>query len=113
MSTRANIHFKDNYSDVCVYQHSDGYPEGEHGIIAELNRFFDWNEGRFEGGIGGLRYNDPEYLAARFIVFMATVEMTPWNGLSIAVSDGDHGDIAFRYVVGCETEKRPYVSFTS
>lgn len=113
MSTRASIHFKDKYTDICIYQHGDGYPDGEHGVIAELDRFFGWNEEQFKG-MGGFRYSDPEYLAARFIVFLATVEaLQPWNGLSIAICDGDHGDVAFIYTVTCKTSQRPDVSFTT
>lgn len=113
MSTRANIHFKDEYTDVNLYQHGDGYPDGEYGVVAELDRFFDWNEKQFGEGIGGLRYNDPEYLAARFVVFLATVEMEPWSGLSIGISQEDHGDIEYRYVVDCASSNRPNVTFTS
>jgi hypothetical protein len=53
MSTRALITFKDKDGEaVTVYQHSDGYPEGEYGVIAELQRAVDsdrvWPLPRFE-----------------------------------------------------------------
>ena len=41
-----------------VYRHSDGYPNGEAGVIAELEKFLNWNNGR---------NTDVEYAAANFI----------------------------------------------
>ena len=36
MSTRCNIIVKDQYREIQLYRHSDGYPDSEHGVIATL-----------------------------------------------------------------------------
>lgn len=73
MSTRSQIEFSvkgevknpkgkvEKYNDgkVLIYRHSDGYPDGEHGVVESLKRFFNWNGGR----------NDLEYMTANFILF--------------------------------------------
>ena len=50
MSTRCTIDFTDEYQTVTIYKHCDGYPEGEHGIIALLQKAqeFAWPLPRFE-----------------------------------------------------------------
>lgn len=42
MSTRCNIRFLDGKNRVVanVYRHSDGYPTTEHGVLADLKKFF-------------------------------------------------------------------------
>jgi len=37
MSTRANIIVKDENDTIQLYRHCDGYPEGIHGVIHQLN----------------------------------------------------------------------------
>ena len=64
MSTRCQIQFsEDDYSykqeRVLIYKHHDGYPDGEHGVINLLTRFFKWNGNN----------TDMEYLTANFIFF--------------------------------------------
>lgn len=46
MSTRGQILFKFPDGQVLVYRHSDSYPYGNVGVIADLEKFFKWNEGR-------------------------------------------------------------------
>lgn len=50
MSTRSNIIVRDKFDCICIYRHSDGYPDGEHGVIATLNKALDyaWDLPRFE-----------------------------------------------------------------
>ena len=52
MSTRSNIIVKDKHDDkgVQLYRHSDGYPDGKHGVIANLPRAlqFAWELPRME-----------------------------------------------------------------
>jgi hypothetical protein len=40
MSTRAHIQFINKNESVTIFHHWDGYPEGDHGIIALLDEFF-------------------------------------------------------------------------
>jgi hypothetical protein len=50
MSTCAEIRFKDVQETFAIHQHSDGYPEGEHGMVAAIEKSipYAWRNGRFE-----------------------------------------------------------------
>ncbi len=50
MSTRSTICVKDAYDKFCIYRHCDGYPHGEHGVVAQLAKAlpFAWELPRFE-----------------------------------------------------------------
>ncbi|MCE2722064.1 MAG: hypothetical protein LW865_02080 [Betaproteobacteria bacterium] len=50
MSASAEIQFKDGEETFAIHQHSDGYPEGEHGVIAAIEKSipYAWRDGRFE-----------------------------------------------------------------
>jgi len=116
MSTRCQI--KVEGSDVYVYRHSDGYPEGEHGVIAALKPicedFLKW------------RGWDEDYMVAHIVsAFIVSYmqgtremcenpedsyysKMTPEEReesinmskfLGHGVCTEIHGDIAFLYVV--------------
>lgn len=58
MSTRSQILFRDKYTKVMIYRHSDGYPTG---ALSDLVKFFQWNQGR---------NSDLSYSVANFIYFM-------------------------------------------
>lgn len=113
MSTRCNIHFTYG-DDVCanVYRHSDGYPDGKHGVPADLEKFFK----AVEKETTDHRFDDPEYLAAKFIVWQAgeySGEPGSLDFISLGVCTEDHGDVAYIYTVDCKTKKRPKVSWKS
>ena len=103
MSTRCNIHF--NYGDdvaANIYRHSDGYPEG---VLPDLQKFFEDVEAQCNGDT---RFDDPEYLAAKFLVWQASQEHyapadkpLAFRGVSPCVAD--HGDIEHVYTVDCST----------
>jgi len=50
MSTRCTITVTDDQDTFHIYRHSDGYPEGEHGVLAGLDeaRSKAWKAPRFE-----------------------------------------------------------------
>ena len=50
MSTRCTLHFTDDDGTQAIcYRHSDGYPDSEAGVLADLERFFsDVAELRYE-----------------------------------------------------------------
>lgn len=50
MSTRCNLIVKDKYDSIQLYRHSDGYPDGKHGIIKALQeaKEFAWPLPRME-----------------------------------------------------------------
>ena len=121
MSTRCNIHFNDGEHVVAnIYRHSDGYPDGEHGVPACLQRFFVAVETQCNGDT---RFDDPEYLAAKFLVWQAHENQSyerergedptrlKFTGVSPCLRD--HGDIEHIYTVDCENldqDRRPTVT---
>jgi hypothetical protein len=91
MGTRALITFKDKDGEaVAVYQHSDGYPESEYGVIAELQRVVDsdsvWPLPRFEAN---------EFATG----FIAVLKDQP-GGYRIAPAGAKWGQ-AYEYEVTC------------
>lgn len=113
MSTRSTTHFighKGETPEAIIYRHSDGYPEG-HG--RDLQAFFAAVEEQTQD----TRFNDPSYLSAKLVVFLArefatspsltTHEWTshadtrPLDFISVGIVSKDPGDIEYRYVVNC------------
>ena len=115
MSTRCNIHFVGYQGQLCanIYRHSDGYPDGKHGVPADLVKFFN----ELEDQTQDRRYGDPEYLAAKFLVWQASqysTEGKPLEFLSVSPCITDHGDIEFVYTVNCDNlgaDGRPSVDW--
>jgi hypothetical protein len=126
MSTRANIHFVGIYGDTehiasNIYRHSEGYPSG---LGADLHKFLDE-----VAKLKDTRFSDPEYLAAKFLVWQAgeyntdyvknettgeweTVRCkSPLEFLSVSPCIKDHGDIEYIYKVVSSHERgeRPKV----
>lgn len=103
MSTRCTTHFIDTfdptdpapYTPAIIYRHSDGYPEGAgRDLLDFLNEV---------GKLKDTRFDDPSYLAARYVVYLAKsfAGENPLDFRSIGVVDKDPGDIQYRYVVNC------------
>jgi hypothetical protein len=112
VSTRCCIHFEqEGKAYAKVYRHSDGYPEG---ILPDLERFFKDVEAQTKD----TRFNDPTYLAAKFVVWQAD-EYTrdknhPLDFLSVGVVLEGPGDIEYRYHVvsgGWDATDRPTVTW--
>ena len=112
MSTRCNIHFSDG-DDIAanVYRHHDGYPEG---VLPDMQRFFKLVE---SDSPHDTRFDDPEYLAAKFIVWQASENSRgprlAFTGVSPCVAD--HGDIEHVYNVDCshfDVDGHPSVTTT-
>ena len=126
MSTRCVIKFGCKGDDgklasyAMVYQHSDGYPDGEHGVPAVLQRFFE----AVEGDTSDTRFGDPTYLAAKFIVWATQAGRAqqaefrkrigsasrdtkdgPLNFLGYGVTQQIPGDVAYVYFVDCSTTR--------
>jgi len=106
MSTRATIKFTGfDGIQAIIYQHMDGYPEGEHGVKAVLEHFFAANEDTYGRDT---RYDDPSYLAARFVGFLYNTGHAE-DGLGVGIVAEDPSDIAYTYEVICNGEYRPAV----
>lgn len=127
MSTRSAILFgdtvlppiaKDHIAEAVIYKHCDGYPHGECGTLALLAQFFD----RVERDCGtDTRYNDPCYLAAKFVVYYtqlyaeqrkperATLKFIGMGVLGNSLNDLP-GDLEYVYYLDCSNfQKRPNV----
>ena len=108
MSTRCIINFgKDKKNpDAKVYRHSDGYPKT---IRADLQQFFEDVTKQTKD----TRFDDPSYLAAKYVVWQAheyaetlnarfervPSEMLDFGG--VGVCQKNPGDIDYEYFVDC------------
>ena len=121
MSTRCTLHF--GYGDkpaAIIYRHSDGYPDG---VLPDLERFF----ADVEAQTKDTRFDDPTYLAAKFVVWQANdyvvaARKYPWRKgetvhmldfLSVGVMLRDPGDIEYRYLINCgqhDAKERPTIT---
>jgi len=110
MATRSNIHFTNKHGIASnLYVHYDGYPENR---LPELAQFFqDVKEGTKD-----TRFNDPTYLAAKFVVWYASkmaADKHPLDFLGIGVAMQDNLDSDYIYTVDCSllVDGYPTVSF--
>ena len=103
MSTRANIIVKDQYSELWFYRHSDGYPEGAMSLIARFVKAV--NEGRLRSNVGQsagwlILMGAHEYDTIRMDLNAEEWDkMMGWKVGSIEPTNGEHGDIEFRYTI--------------
>ncbi len=127
MSTRSTTHILAGdpaQPEAIIYRHTDGYPEG-HGL--DLRRFFD----DVEASTSDTRYNDPSYLAAKLVVWLARefatsgeftpdgyvrtshADSRPFDFLSVGIMREDPGDIEYIYEIDCSRhgdDGRPLVA---
>jgi hypothetical protein len=110
MSTRSQWSFREKGKQIAlIYKHSDGYPDGESGGFAVWNRFIDKIVKDAATSNYGYRFDDAEYLAARFVVFLAVYENKE-NNLAfggIGVSKELDGDIEYLYEIDCDNSNVP------
>jgi hypothetical protein len=117
MSTRCQIAFTQNSSDhrqkeALAYRHYDGGPSA---AGTDLFQFFE--EVRAAARNGDTRFDDAEYLAARFVTwqtlrYAASGQCNPLAATGVGVTQDYHTDIEFLYVVVCrdrQTEPHVYV----
>lgn len=108
MSTRSQWSFREKGKQIAlIYKHSDGYPQGFYGGFALWKRFTD--KIIKDEGMYGNRFDDAEYLAARFIVFLAIHENKEknLNFGGIGISKDLHGDIEYLYEINCDNSEFP------
>lgn len=100
MSTRATVHFcnSNGTTQAIVYRHYDGYPSG---LGEDLQRFLR----DVKAQTSDTRFNDPSYLAAKFVVWQAGEyaedKSKPLDFLSVGVVLQNPGDIEYQYKVLC------------
>lgn len=117
MSTRCNIHFvQDGITVANIYRHGDGYPRTSCGVLADFKRFCQDVKAHTKGGMYGNRFDDPAYLAAKFVVWQANENVRQVNRynrqtkkplrkrldfISLGIMNEDAGDGAYVYTVDC------------
>jgi hypothetical protein len=121
MSTRCTISFTDDTKpQATIYRHSDGYPDGESGVISDLQRFFNAVKAQCTGTSYGTRFDDPPYLAAKFVVWQAGEnarnsyhsgdereriekgKSAPLAFGSLGIVTADWTDAQYKYVIHCD-----------
>ena len=107
MSTRCQIMIEG--MKPTIYRHSDGYPDGEYGVIAAIKPFLK----KFMA----LRGDDPEYMLARLLQHLTNLadthdqeyakenNYTPMPFLGYGISTGLHGDEDYYYIINPEKRK--------
>lgn len=97
MSTRCVINFT-NGADVVakVYRHHDGYPDGDYGVLQDLQQFFSDTE---KETMGDTRFDDPSYLAAKFVVWQARQNGSGLKFTGVGVLLENPTDIVYEYFV--------------
>ena len=114
MSTRATVHFVESGSTkpvAIIYRHWDGYPSG---LGEDLKKFINTVNKR----VVDKRFNDPAYLAAKWVVFDAQQmskytpqkEKTRLAFLSVGIVNQDPCDIEYRYIVTCHFRGKPTIT---
>ena len=106
MSTRSQWSFRENGNQVAlIYKHSDGYPNGHHGGFAVWDRFIAKIKQDCQWGLYGWRFDDPEYLAARFVYYLIRWEnqMETLETGGVGVSRNLHDDIEYLYEIDCDS----------
>lgn len=117
MSTRSTTHFVDRLGDprtAIIYRHSDGYPTGAGKDILEFIADVQKNA-------SDPRFNDPSYLAAKYVVWLADkfataydpatnswVPSHPLDFISVGILNEDPGDIEYRYTIVCNGKPDVY-----
>lgn len=120
MSTRCAIAFgydsNHTHKVALVYRHSDGYPSG---AGADLLQFFEDVKAHVQRG--DTRFDDPSYLAAKFIVWLTQMHAhSDWrkkrgddhllSQIGVGVLMDYPGDLEYVYVVVCkERDQTPQV----
>lgn len=110
MSTRSQWSFREAGNQIAlIYKHSDGYPEGYHGGFAVWNRFLAKVKEDCGKNNWSYRFNDAEYLAARFVYYLLRWEggNENLNTLGVGVSKELHGDIDYLYEIDCDSNEVP------
>lgn len=112
MSTRSTTHFTyGDQSEAIVYRHWDGYPESAGVDIQEFIKQC--------AILRDNRFNDPTYLAGRYIVFLADkfrekgAALCDFRSVGPVLADPD--DISYRYKIDCsahEEDGAPVITCT-
>lgn len=100
MSTRCNVIVEDRYDRIQLYRHSDGYPEGPHGVVETLKEAipFAWSLPRFEASdFSAAIVRAWKKYGGHIYIDGSTSPSKPWALV--------HGDAEWVYIVKMEAEE--------
>lgn len=89
MSTRCTVTFVDDGGKFSIYQHCDGYPDGEHGVVAAVQGVIN----------SGKAWELPRFEADEFGATYVAVHKTREGHIRLLRSPKDVGDAAYNYTV--------------
>lgn len=91
MSTRCTITFVDSQDGTRyhIYQHMDGYPEGEHGVVAAIKGAMT----------SGKAWEMPRFEADEFAAAYIATHKTAGGNIRLCNSPERIGDLSYKYVV--------------
>jgi hypothetical protein len=97
MSTRATLQFKDDGHTWFVYKHCDGYPSG---VQPDLDALLD---------VHNVDFREMGQIVTMFLM-LANKGATDFSGLSYEMTDCQHGDEEYLYVLELKTvpSDKPY-----
>jgi hypothetical protein len=108
MSTPAQVNFADITGGevaASVYRHWDGYPSA---MLPALADFLTDVEAQCPGDT---RFSDPQYLAAKYVVWQSVKNRgdgaEPLNFLSVGILRADESAGDYTYTVACRTDGTP------
>ncbi len=126
MSTRSQIIIKateDYEQNVLIYRHSDGYPDGEHGVISTIKESlkYCWSGGRLETGDisasiimgfhslkGGVRQwgkEEAKWRQGGNISIEGSIDLSKGIGIKTIMQDSKiHGAIEYLYIIKADEE---------
>jgi hypothetical protein len=122
MSTRAQIVFE--AFPVAVYRHSDGYPDGPHGVLAgllpvlrDMHRYRGWEpQGMAAQVVHRFVADYRADYADRVVSGCLEMPSTLYGGFCVEPFDGElHGDLDYVYLVrpDCVHVRQPLAAFWS
>ena len=105
MSTRATVHFQQGgKTEAIIYRHYDGDE-----LADDLETFFKEVK---KQAPNDAKFDDPTYLAAKFIVWQAAQyaeDGHPLKFTGVGIYMEDPGDEEYHYLVQCDNDKTPKI----
>jgi len=96
---------ENNKIKATIYKHYDGDP---HTIFQDFQNFFNASK-----TLKDSRFNDPNYLAARYVVWLANQfsETSPIDFLGVGICITQPYGIQYQYFIDCSTAFTPIIEY--
>lgn len=102
MSTRCVITVKDESSEYSIYRHHDGYPDGPHGVLSDLNKV----------SVSGKVWKLPRFEADDFAAGILAELKTSGGGYRMSDGPQEHSDLEYVYTVRQDVHDRSRLHVT-